>query len=385
MAKIRKRILPSGAVCWLVDYRDQNSKRRAKQFKTKREADKWLHTTAIEVVEGRHVADSDSVTVKAAVARWLSYIDDEGRGGRLEPTTTYYYETHCRLHILDDEIGIGGIKLNRVTRVEVNAFRDRLLSARSETMARRVLSTLSMVIDHAIDHGLAAVNHVRGIKVRRSSRTKERLTVPEPSAVREIIDKADQPMRQILIIAAFCGLRASEIYGLRWDDVDLEETVLRVRQRADCYGTMGEPKSAAGLRDVPFGPFVANTLREWKLQTGGRGLVFQNDNGNPLLHSNVSYRWFKPLFWKRDVETGKTVYDEATGKPVMAVKGFRFHDLRHLAVSLWIREGFGPKSVMEFAGHSSVTMTFDRYGHMFPAPADHHKAMGNIEAFVIGK
>ena len=66
-------------------------------------------------------------------------------------------------------------------------------------------------------------------------------------------------------MAIFTGLRASELRGLRWKDVDLKASELHVRQRADRFNEIGKPKSAAGERVVPFGKFVANTLKEWKL------------------------------------------------------------------------------------------------------------------------
>jgi integrase len=47
---------------------------------------------------------------------------------------------------------------------------------------------------------------------------------------------------------------------------------------------------------------------------------------------------------------------------------FNFHSLRHFAASLWIELGFTPKRLQTLLGHSSVQMTFDRYGHLFPSP-----------------
>ena len=61
----------------------------------------------------------------------------------------------------------------------------------------------------------------------------------------------------------------------------------------------------------------------------------------------------------------------------------RWHDLRHFAVSLWIEQGFSIKEVMTFAGHSSIQMTMERYGHLFPSP-DHQKAMAMVEAKLLG-
>jgi len=61
----------------------------------------------------------------------------------------------------------------------------------------------------------------------------------------------------------------------------------------------------------------------------------------------------------------------------------RWHDLRHFAVSLWIEQGFSIKEIMTFAGHSSIQMTMERYGHLFPSP-DHQKAMAMVEAKLLG-
>lgn len=61
----------------------------------------------------------------------------------------------------------------------------------------------------------------------------------------------------------------------------------------------------------------------------------------------------------------------------------RWHDLRHFAVSLWIEQGFSIKEVMTFAGHSSIQMTMERYGHLFPSP-DHQKSMALVEQRVLG-
>ena len=70
-------------------------------------------------------------------------------------------------------------------------------------------------------------------------------------------------------------------------------------------------------------------------------------------------RQFKPLF--------KTT----------AVQPFNWHALRHFAVSCWIDAGLSPKTVQTFAGHSSLQVTMDRYGHLFPSE-DHQRAMDTI-------
>ena len=92
----------------------------------------------------------------------------------------------------------------------------------------------------------------------------------------------------------------------------------------------------------------------------GRCLIFPNRNGRHIAHDNVVKRQFLPLL------------DE-----LKTVKQFSWHGLRHFAVSCWIEAGLAPKTVQTFAGHASLQVTMDRYGHLFPSD-DHRKAMDQI-------
>ena len=97
---------------------------------------------------------------------------------------------------------------------------------------------------------------------------------------------------------------------------------IRIRQRADAYQAIGEPKSAAELRDVPAGPLVLNALRRWRLRGphGSLDLVFPNRKGGVQSIANIVKRRFKPLCAEGGVS-------------------MRWHDLRHFAVSLWTEQG----------------------------------------------
>ena len=106
--------------------------------------------------------------------------------------------------------------------------------------------------------------------------------------------------RPILLTAVFTGLRASELRGLRWEDVDLVKGELHVRQRADRYNQMGRPKSEAGERTVPLTPSVVNMLREHKLASPTKdGLVFPSATGNVLSLVNVVEFGLKPAMIRR--------------------------------------------------------------------------------------
>ncbi len=63
---------------------------------------------------------------------------------------------------------------------------------------------------------------------------------------------------------------------------------------------------------------------------------------------------------------------------------YGLHSLRHAAASLFIEQGFSPKRVQTLMGHSSIQMTFDTYGHLFPAADDDRVAMSQLQARLVG-
>jgi integrase len=116
-------------------------------------------------------------------------------------------------------------------------------------------------------------------------------------------------------------------------------------------------------------------LREWKLRSKWSkvgDLVFPNASGGYVRHTHLLHdRWY-PLFDKLAELHAK---DSATNPP--APDRFNWHALRHFAVSCWIEANLAPKTIQTFAGHSSLAMTMDLYGHLF-ASEDHTRAMDAI-------
>jgi integrase len=188
------------------------------------------------------------------------------------------------------------------------------------------------------------------------------------------MEAASGHRRPLLITAMFTGMRASELRGLPWSNVDLAAGVIHVRQRADLWGAIGKPKSKAGARDIPIGPLVINTLSAWKADcpAGELGLVFPNGSGNIESLSNIRARFWAPI----QVQLGMT---DTNGRA-----RYNFHMLRHAAASLFIQHlGWSPKRVQTVMGHSSIQMTFDLYGHLFEDAEGDQEAMKKIEAAIV--
>jgi len=176
------------------------------------------------------------------------------------------------------------------------------------------------------------------------------------------------------VTAIFTGMRASELRGLTWDDVDFGRKVVHIRQRANLWCEIGAPKSAAGNREIPMSPMVVNALREWRLvcPKGKERLVFPNGAGNVESHANIANRGFYGL------QTEAGIVDTA-GKAK-----YGMHALRHFFASWAIERGFSPKRVQTLLGHSSIQMTFDVYGHLFPSLEDDHAKFAAGELAIVG-
>jgi integrase len=363
MATVRKRTWESGGetkTAWIADYFDQEGKRHIKTFETKKTATAWLVTAQGEVSRGVHTPESTSITVAEAAQIWI----ERGELEKLERSTLRQYRNHVDLHIKPSRIGTE--KLAKLSTPTIEAFRDDLLRKCSRPMARKVLASLKSILGEAQRRGLVAHSAARPVRVDVKKRDQQRLAVgrdiPSKEEIQTILAKADGRWRPLLITAIFTGMRASELRGLTWGAVDFESKVIYIRQRANLWCDIGAPKSSAGQREIPMAPMVVNALREWRLACprGPAGLVFPNGNGNVENHANIANRGFYALQLAAGIVNPK-------GKPK-----YGLHALRHFFASWAIDQGFSPKRVQVLLGHSSIQMTFDVYGHLFPSLEDDH-------------
>jgi integrase len=376
MATVRKRVrrAPNGEekIAWVADYFDQYRERHIKTFPTRKAAQAWLVETQGEVSRGVHTPERQSINVYEAAQLWL----ERGRTEGLERGTMRGYDAVVRLHIGPT---IGAVKMAQLSTPMIEKWRDRLLAGTTERKpltrrsARKVLGTLKSILSEAQRRGLVAQNAAFPVKVDARKREQRKLEVgrdiPGKEDIQRLLAICTGRHRPLIVTAIFTGMRASELRGLPWSAVNFEKKTITVRQRADEWGAIAMPKSHAGQREIPMSPTVFNTLREWQLvcPKGELDLVFPNRLGKVQPLSNIAQRVWHPLQKKAGL-----VADE--GKPL-----FNFHTLRHFAASNWIELGFSPKRLQALLGHSSVQMTFDRYGHLFPSAEDDHERLARGE------
>ncbi|RFC67704.1 tyrosine-type recombinase/integrase [Mesorhizobium denitrificans] len=412
---VRKRVWTTKGErreAWIVDYVDTKNVRRLKTFAKKKDADQFSATAKVEVRDGVHVADRATVTVSKAGKFWLASGDE----ARLERSTMNQRKRHLTLHI---EPFIGSTLLSKLTVPAIRDFEDKLRAqGRTAVMVKKVVGSLGAIITDGQERGLITRNPVKDIRgTRRRGREKQaerrqkaRLLVgtdiPAPNEIKAFVGKLSGRWRPLFLTLIFTGVRSSELRGLRWQDVDLEGRSVSVRQRADEFGDIGRPKSGAGERTIPVPPMVVNALREWRLgysrPVKGRDnegnpiredarpshLIFANGNGKVESHANIISRGLVPTMIAAGVtvDTGDLNKD---GKPILAAKYTGLHALRHFYASWLINRpqegglGLPLKVVQERMGHSSITMTADVYGHLFPRTNDADE-LAAAEAALLG-
>lgn len=389
---IRKRewITPRGEdrVAWVVDYRDTAGTRRNKQFNRKKDAEAFETRARHEVQQGTHTADSQSITIEQAGENWIARGEREG----LEQSTLDPYRQHLKLHILPK---LAGRRLNQLTKPAVEEFRDWLLdNGRSRAMAKRVLGSLTALIKEAERTGYVAQNVAKGVTVKRSGREKAKVVPPTKDQIRKLIAAVSHPAarpmdKPMLLVLLFAGLRASELRGLAWPNVDLKAGTITITRRADRKNEIGPPKSKSGFRTIPLPPMVVTELKAWKLRCkpSHLDLVFPSDASTPIFHANLVLGFLEPTQMRAGLARprlrgGKPAVDES-GAPML--KGiFTLHDFRHACASLWIEQRVVPKRVQIWMGHHSIQVTFDTYGHLFEALEQDASVMAALEADIMG-
>ena len=336
---------------WIVDYTDASDVRRIESFARKKPADARHDEVRQSVRHGTHF--SPKITVAEAGKAWADKAE-QGVGredGPLEKATIKGYRDNLRLHIVPL---IGKMAVAKIDKIAVDPFEEELLEGRSRQTVKRVLSCLSAILS---DCG-APRNAVRNRpRYKKGGRDEDGLKIgtdiPTPEQISALLFHAPKRWRPLLLLAAFTGLRASELRGLRWEDVHLKKRTIKVTQRADRYGTIGSPKSKTSRREVPFGSSVANVLTPFYVKAGGKGIAFPTREGTIVDHANL-------------VRSSIIPAAKAAGLPYTGL-----HCLRHFYASWCLNRkeevalGFSFHQVKELMGHASITITVDTYGHLF--------------------
>lgn len=269
------------------------------------------------------------------------------------------YEGIVRGHLIP---GVGSITLARLKPEHLQEYYTTTLNAGVSTgTVRYHHAVLHVALQTAVRWGLLPRNPADAVSLPKIRRA-EMQTWDEDELTRFVELAKDTPYHALFYTALFTGMRRSELLALRWQDVDLLLSQIRVNRGLhhlkDGSYIFTEPKSAKSRRTIALSPSVTLLLREYqekqKLVRAMLGipltdgaLAFSTPEGKPLRPNTVTRAW--------------TMLAKRAG-----VKVIRFHDARHTHASIMLKQGIHPKIVQERLGHSSIGITLDTYSHVAP-------------------
>lgn len=377
---IRKRG-ETWTVYWSINDSDGKRQQRTRGgFRTRKDAQSHLTETLAALQNGGY-AEPSRVTLKEFLeVQWLPSIRASVRHSTFDS-----YERNIRLHVLPR---LGGIRLQQLSPDQLNTFYGRLLTEGRLDGKDGGLSVKTVRYLHTIVHK-ALKDAVRWGKIVRNPAASAEPPKLSAARKREMQTWSATEVRSFLtsvsgdrlygawVLAATTGLRRGEVLGLRWVDVDLDNSRVHIRQNLTSVAykiQFSEPKTNRSARVVQLDPNTVAALKSHRAQQAQErlawgpayqdsGLVFTRENGE-LVHPDRFTQMFD-LHVKR------------SGLPTI-----RLHDLRHTHATLALQAGVPAKIVSDRLGHSTVAFTQDVYTHAIPTmQAD---AAERIAALVFG-
>jgi integrase len=185
--------------------------------------------------------------------------------------------------------------------------------------------------------------------VRQSAKRQKAPDILTPEEIMAFLKELPDPLRTMIELDAFTGLRRGELIGLRWRDVDFENLILHVRCSLVAM-VEGAPKTEASLKDVPLDAQTAEWPWVWKQRSPYRApgnWVFASP------HAKGKQPYWPGTLWR--------YYGKPALKRAGVAKQVSYHTFRHTFGTLLNANGENPKVVQELLRHASLKVTTDIY------------------------
>jgi integrase len=341
MAKVAKR---RGR--YVLDYYDNQGKRQRQTLKkgtTKKKAKEKLREIEDQLSKGLFIPEAKIPTLKKVAEDWLIH-----KKPNLRASTWSVYEGHTKNHFGEFE----DLKVNRITTAKIEKFiAERQSQGMNILTLRKILVTLGQIIRYAVRHRYISHNPFTDAERPRGSQgdsDKKPIRILNPEEINSLLGATENhKYRTIFRLAIMSGARQGELLGLKWSDVDWENSQVHI-QRTYNNQAWYKTKTKTSNRKIDLGPSMMAELKKWRLAClpNRLNLIFPNKAGGPINHNNLVSRYFETAL--ENAELGKV----------------RFHDLRHTYASLLIEQGENIKYIQNQLGHSSPTVTLNVYAHL---------------------
>jgi integrase len=334
-----------------------------KSFATLAAARAWRQESQVAVRKGKLGAPS-AITLAEAAAEWLAAatagVVRTRSGDAYKPSAIRAYRQALNHRVLPL---MGSKRLSAVSRLMLQDLAEELTAGGlSASSVRDTILPLRAIYRRAVERGEVAANPTLKLRLPAVRTQRERVAAPaEATALLATLPLSD---RALWATALYAGLRMGELQALEWPQIDLEHNLIRVERSWDRQAGFIQPKSRAGTRRVPISATLRGHLITHRLHqgNGSEGLVFPNGNGQrPFNPSTINKR-------------AKKAWRTAGLSPIT------LHGCRHSYAAYMIAAGINTKALSTYMGHSSITITLDRYGHLLPG--NEHEAAGLLETWL---
>lgn len=320
-------------------------------FRTKREAQANLTMAAADYYENGYQKASKE-TLGDMISYWLESVAKF----KVRATTLELYESVVNFHVLPE---LGDTFLSELSVKQLQDF----FKVRMETLGKDRLTIIKTVISQplelAVTQGALKENPMKRVVVHGKKTPPKKLGVSlaDVPTLEALITKHEKSAHYLLPfrIALYTGMRAGEVNGLLWEDVDFENKEIRISrqlQLVENVPTLVEVKTGASVRTNTMPSALYELLKaEWEKQArlretfvgyNAHGYVC-TQNGSPLA-PNAFKKFFSYLGKRAGLD-------------------FSFHKLRHLHATIMLESGANPKSIQARLGHSSLDLTLNLYSH----------------------
>ncbi len=332
---------------WQARYRDPNGRERARNFTRRIDAERFLIGVESDKLRGQWIdPEAGRIRLSEVTERWYSTT------APLKPKTRSGYRS-----LLDSRIVpyLGDLQLRQIDPVVVRDWVvDLQADGLSASRIRQARNVLHAIFNMAVDGSMISRNPVVGVKTPPVVTPPRRFLTAEQ--VGRLADAIESPYDLLVLVLAYSGIRFGEAAALRRSHCDLEGSRLHIAESlAEVAGQLhfGTTKTHR-QRVVALPATIRDQLRDHLDTTNppSNDLVFKSQRGQPLRYSN-----FRQRLWTPAVQRA-------------GLAGLEIHELRHTAASLMINQGADPKLIQSQLGHSSISITYDIYGHLFPDRLD---------------
>jgi len=294
-------------------------------------------------------------TLATYLAEWLKMKHSEVQG-----KTWRTYNALLTQHVIPV---IGDVELEKLKPDHIKLVHQRAReNGLHDTSIHHLHTVLKQALTAAVREDRVARNIAEQVRPPRNS-PPHKAPLSREQARQLFRTAQDDPLGALFILALTTGMRQGELLALKWREVDLDRGVLSVVGSLERVPREGlrikEPKTSSSRRQISLTNQALDALRRHRAEQDrararaedlwvDQDLVFAGAMGGPIDAGNMMRRHFHPLLDKAGLEW--------KGGPAI-----EFRDLRTAAATLISLEGVNPKEVADLLGHSSTSITLERY------------------------